>query len=56
MTKNDKAITRLGSLGIVAKSDNGVVYVVIGDVELELSEFEVNFQVEEYETIKKLKV
>jgi hypothetical protein len=43
------AILNLESKGITAKQENSTVYVCIGDNELELSEFEINFQASEWD-------
>ena len=49
MNNNQKAVAQLESMGISAKVENDTVYVFIGDVELELAEFEINYQAKEYE-------
>jgi hypothetical protein len=53
MTNNEKAVKRLESLDISAKVDLGSVYIFIGDITLELSEFEINFQADEYDKMVK---
>ena len=49
MSKNEKAVLNLKSKGIEAKLENDTVYVVIGDCELEIAEFEIDFQAQEYD-------
>lgn len=49
MTRNKKAISYLESCGISAKEDNGEVYVFINDRQLEISNFEVAFNANQYE-------
>jgi hypothetical protein len=49
MTKNEKAIANLANKDITAVETNNTVYVVIGDVQLELAEYEINFNAREYE-------
>jgi hypothetical protein len=49
MSNNEKAVKRLESLDINAKIENGCVYVTIGDVSLELSDFEVFYQATEFD-------
>jgi hypothetical protein len=53
MTNNEKAVKRLESIDISAKVDLGSVYVFICDTTLELSEFEINFQADEYDKMFK---
>lgn len=49
MTQNEKALQNLEDIDIQAKEENGTVYVVIGDSQLELSEFEIEYQAKEYD-------
>lgn len=49
MTKNEKAIANLANKDITAVETNATVYVVVGDVQLELAEYEINFNAKEYE-------
>lgn len=44
LTKNQKAISRLESISVNAKEENDTVYVIIEDTELELSQFEIDYQ------------
>lgn len=44
MTKNQKAVNILASKDITAKEENDTVYVFIGDVQLELAEYEITYQ------------
>jgi hypothetical protein len=44
MSKEDKAVAQLESIGISAKVDNDTVYVYINDVPLEIAEFEIDFR------------
>lgn len=41
---NKKCIKQLASIGIEAIEQNGTVYVTIGDVQLELAQFEIEFR------------
>lgn len=49
MTKNEKVIARLESMDIYARTNNETVYVFINDTELELSQFEVDYQARCYD-------
>ena len=49
MTKNQKAVANLEEKDIDAKIENNTVYVVIGGTELELSDYEINYQSNEYD-------
>jgi hypothetical protein len=49
MSYHDKAVKRLESLDISAVIENDTVYVVIGDTKLELAEFEIEYQSNEYD-------
>ena len=49
MTKEEKAIERLEGLDISAKFENDCVYVTVGSTDLELSEYEVNYQAGMYD-------
>ena len=49
MNFNQKAIKNINTKGIYANETNGTVYVCIDGVELELSEFEINYQASEYD-------
>jgi hypothetical protein len=44
MSKIEKALANLEKKGITAKFQNNTIYVVIGDYELEISQFEIDFQ------------
>ena len=44
-----KAIKNLAEKDIVAKIENGTVYVCVGDTELELADFEIDDQVKQYD-------
>ena len=47
-SNNEKCICNLENKGIYSKEENGTVYIAIGDSYYELSEFEINFQANEY--------
>lgn len=49
MNNNEKAVARLSSIDIAAKIENDTVYVCIGDTQLELADFEINYQAGEYD-------
>jgi hypothetical protein len=50
LSTQEKAIARLASNDIQAFITNGSVYVHVGyDMQLEISEFEVNYQAERYD-------
>lgn len=49
MTQNEKAIEQLKSLDINAYEENDTVYVLIGEVALELSDFEIEFRAKLYD-------
>lgn len=49
MTHLEKALEVLFEKGIDAKIENDVLYVCINEYDLELSDFEVDFQASEYE-------
>jgi hypothetical protein len=49
MTNNQKAINMLVSKDITAQEENDTVYVRAGNVQLEISEFEINFQAERFD-------
>lgn len=49
MTKRQKAVFYLESIGIPAKEEFESVYVFIEDVMLEISEFEINFQADRFD-------
>jgi len=53
MTRNEKAVANLEEKDIQSKIENGTVYVIIGFSELELSEFEITFQADEFDERKK---
>lgn len=48
LTKNEKAVKNLEEKGIDALIDNDTVYVKIDGVQLELADFEISFQADEY--------
>jgi hypothetical protein len=48
LTRNQKAVKQLESNDITAKEGNGTVYVCIQDSELELAEFEIDYQADNY--------
>jgi len=52
MNRNEKAIANLETLDIQAKLENYTVYVIIGDNELELSDFEIEYQANEFDKKK----
>ena len=51
MSNLERAVAVLEMKGIQAKIENGVVYVIIKDCELELAEFEIEFQSSEYDEL-----
>ncbi len=53
MTLNEKAVANLEEKDIQAKIANDTVYVIIGWTELELSEFEIKYQANEFDERKK---
>lgn len=52
MTQEEKAVKNLENKGIVATEENGAVYVYIEDIMLEISEFEIQFQANEFDQNK----
>ncbi|MCA6372258.1 MAG: hypothetical protein IM631_12835 [Cytophagales bacterium] len=48
LTLHEKAVENLKKKGIDAKIENGVVYVVVNDTMLEISDFEIRFQSDEF--------
>jgi len=48
MNKLEKAQAQLESIGISASIQNHSIYVAINGSELQLSDFEINYQVERY--------
>ena len=52
MNRNEKAIANLETLDIQAKLENYTVYVIIGGNELELSDFEIEYQANEFDKKK----
>ena len=52
MNRNEKEIANLETLDIQAKLENYTVYVIIGDNELELSDFEIEYQANEFDKKK----
>lgn len=48
MNRLEKAVAQLKTKGINAKIENDTVYVYIGDTPLELSNFEIEFQEQEW--------
>jgi hypothetical protein len=48
LSLNQKAVKNLQEKGINARIENGTIYVVIDEVLLELSEFEIKFQADEF--------
>ena len=48
MNRLEKALYMLTFKGIDAKIENDTIYVIINDYSLELSEFEIVFQIDEY--------
>ena len=51
MKKLQKALKRLEERGVTAKIENDTIYVIVNDNELELSEFEIDFQAGEFEEL-----
>lgn len=49
LKETEKAVIQLKGCGLDAVEKYGRVYIQIGDIELELSEFEVNFRAELYD-------
>jgi hypothetical protein len=52
LTQNEKAVSNLESLDVNAKIENDTVYVIIGFNELELSDFEIKYQADEFDRKK----
>jgi hypothetical protein len=52
LTQNEKAVSNLESLDVDTKIENDSVYVIIGSNELELSEFEIKYQADEFDKKK----
>lgn len=52
MTRLEKCVDMLSTRGISAKIENDSVYVVIDWTELELSEYEINWQANEYDILE----
>jgi hypothetical protein len=52
MTRNEKAVANLEEKDIQAKVENDTVYVIIGFTELELSDFEIEYQANEFDMRK----
>lgn len=48
LSLHEKAVENLKEKGIDAKIENGVVYVVVNDTMLEISDFEIRFQADEF--------
>jgi hypothetical protein len=49
MTRLEKAKKNLEEKGIDCKIENDTIYVFIEDIELEISEFEINYQMDEFD-------
>jgi len=49
MTQNQKAILAITDKGVMAFEENGTVYIEVEETPFEISEFEKNFQAEEYD-------
>jgi len=49
MTQNQKAILAIADKGVIAFEENGTVYIEVEETPFEISEFEKNFQAEEYD-------
>ena len=49
MTRNQKAVAYLQSCNIEAKEENDVVYVFVNDRQLEISNFEIAFNSNQYD-------
>lgn len=52
MERLQKALKRLEERGVAAKIENDTLYVIVNDSELQLSEFEIDFQAGEIEERK----
>ena len=52
MSRNEKAVANLEEKDIQAKVENDTVYVIIGFTELELSDFEIEYQANEFDMRK----
>lgn len=48
MTNNEKCIAQLANADVYCKEENGLVYVYVMDMFLELSQFEVDFRADLY--------
>lgn len=49
MTKEEKAVIVLNSKDITAFEDNDTVYIVVGDTNLEIAVYEIEFQAQQYD-------
>jgi hypothetical protein len=49
MTRFQKAIANLDNNGITAFEEDGVIYVEVNEYNLEISQFEISFQADEYD-------
>lgn len=53
MSLLEKAQSNLDEKGITSKIDNGTLYVIISDVELELAEYEIEYQAKMWDEMDK---
>ena len=53
MTKNEKTIANLADKDISCRETNGTVYVCINDTELELAQYEIDYQANDYDEKEK---
>lgn len=53
MRKEEKAVIILNSMDITAFEDNDTVYVVIGDTNLEIAVYEIEYQANRYDEMIK---
>ena len=49
MSKNQKALAQLKSINIDSKIENDTVYVFVGDVQIEIAQFEIDFRAKLYD-------
>ena len=52
MNRLEKALAVLVDKGIDAKIENDTIYIIVNDYSLELSEFEIEFQINEFNKFK----
>lgn len=53
MTRNEKAVAMLIENGITAHVENDTVYVTVEDCQLEIAQFEIDFQASRWDEMEK---